>query len=186
MLQHASNKKDEKHETVEEENQSATAPSDRRALLDSKDNMRRRRSILTLQTDDDGKHCVVVEKNVLTSSNDEDVDVLRKVAHYSIYAQWIYFHVKMIVEDLLATEDATTFIRDFEMMAPMEHFSLARFEAPHAHLWYASFHNGLAATPYAILVDEEEQNVVIAVRGTLSLEGEFELILMCYELQFVL
>jgi hypothetical protein len=37
-------------------------------------------------------------------------------------------------------------------------------------LCYANFSNGIAATPYAILVDEEKKSVVITVRGTLSLE----------------
>ena len=39
----------------------------------------------------------------------------------------------------------------------------------------ANFYNGIAATSYAILVDDEEETVVITVRGTISLEGKFEL-----------
>lgn len=172
MLQRASNKKGVEEEIPEEEKESATAPSDRRDLLGGQD-AKRRRSILTIQTDEDGQGCIVVQKNILTSSNGEDVEVLRNCAHYSIYAQYIYFHVRMALEDLIAN-DATTFVRDFDMMAPMERFSLAGYDVPHAHIFYANFYNGIAATPYAILVDEEETSVAIVVRGTLSLEGESE------------
>jgi len=166
MLQSSSNKRDEKQDTPDEVMRSS---ADRRALLDSKD-VRRRRSILTLQADGDGKDCVVVEKNVLTNNNEGDVNVLRNAAHYSIYAQWVYFHIKMVVEDLLANPNPETWVRDFEVMAPVERFSLARFEAPNAHLFYSNLKNGIAATPYAIMVDEYEKSVVIAVRGTISLE----------------
>ncbi|KAL9190050.1 hypothetical protein ACHAXT_007261 [Thalassiosira profunda] len=152
----------------EEEEQSTTeAPADRRTLMGAQE--KHRRSILTLQTDADGSGCVVVEKNILTSTNSEDVEVLRNAAHYSIYAQYIYFHVRMALGDLLSKE-ATTFVRDFTLATPMEDFSFSMFEVPHAHLWYANFQNGIASTPYAILVDEEEKSVVIAVRGTNSLE----------------
>jgi hypothetical protein len=49
-------------------------------------------------------------------------------------------------------------------------YRLKRVGCDHAHLCYANFSNGIAATPYAILVDEEKKSVVITVRGTLSLE----------------
>ncbi|KAL7535218.1 hypothetical protein ACHAXR_007620 [Thalassiosira sp. AJA248-18] len=173
MLQRDANTKEERHQTAEEEKQSKSAPSDRRAfmaLLDSEDGKHQhRRSILTLQADGDGQGCVVVEKNVLSSQNKKDVDVLGNAAHYSIYAQYIYFHVRMALEDILPT-DATNFVRDFDLMAPLEQFSLAKFELPYAHLFYANFYNGIAATPFAILVDDEKKTVVIAVRGTISLE----------------
>jgi len=168
-LQRTSNKRGEGSPKKAKADLSTAAPSvDRRDLLGGQD-AKRRRSILTLQTEEDGKGCVVVEKNVLTSTNGEDVRVLRLAAHYSIYAQYIYFHVRMALEELLA-KDATTFVRDFDMMSPIEHLSLATYDVPHAHIYYANFYNGIAATPYAILLDEEEKSVVIAVRGTLSLE----------------
>lgn len=167
-LQHQSNRKEEKEEATNEEEEGSKAPTDRRNLLASQE-LKSRKSILTLQTNEDGNECIVVEKNVLTSSSKKDVDVLKNAAHYSLYAQFIYFHVRMALEDLLA-KDSTTFIRDFNLMTPMENYSFAMFEAPHAHIFYANFYNGIAATPYVILVDEEEKSVVIAVRGTISLE----------------
>lgn len=166
MLQVTSNTKDETEGMVD--NIKSNSIGGRRGLLVSK--AKHRRSILTLQADETGKQCVVVDKSVLTSSNEEDVEALRNAAHYSIYAQWIYFHVRMVVEDLLSAEAAPTFIRDFDMISPLERFSMARFEAPYTQLFYANFHNGLAATPYAIMVDEKEKAVVITVRGTMSLE----------------
>jgi len=172
-LQSTSNKREEQETAAEEDLGGSSAPADRRALLESKD-VRRRRSILTLQTDEDGKGYIVVEKKVLTSSNAEDIDALRKAAHYSLYAQYVYFHIRMTLEDILS-KDATTFVRDFDMMAPVKHLSFANFGAPDAHLFYANFINGISATPYAILVDEQENTVVITVRGTISLEGQFEL-----------
>lgn len=46
-------------------------------------------------------------------------------------------------------KDAVNFVRDAHMMAPMEKYSLAMFRVPHAHVFYANFYNGIAATPYA-------------------------------------
>ena len=71
-----------------EEVEGSSAPLNRRNLLKSQGS-KHRRSILTLQVGDKGKEYVAVEKNVLTSSNNEDVDVLRNAAHYSIYAQFV-------------------------------------------------------------------------------------------------
>ena len=174
VLQHTSNMRGDgvEHHATDEQQSAIAKSSDRRALLGSQD-AKRRRSILTLQTDGDGKGCVVVEKNVLTSSNGEDVEVLRNAAHYSIYALFVYFHIRNALVDVLP-KDATNFVRDLHLMDPVDHLSLAMFDVPHAHIFYANFYNGIAATPYAILLDEKEKSVVIVVRGTLSLEGKPE------------
>jgi hypothetical protein len=143
---------------------------DRRALL-SILSAKRRRSILTLQTKEDGEDFIAVEKNLLSSNNPDDVEILRLSAHYCAYAQRIYIRIyDLAVEDFLPP-NATSFIRDVGMMEPMERFSLAKIELPHSQLFYANFYSGIAATPYAILVDEKEKSVVITVRGTKSLEG---------------
>ncbi len=169
-IQHSSNI-DRKSRSETEEKQSDDKINDRRALLSSV-SAKRRRSILTLQTAEDGDGCIAVEKNVLSSSNPEDVEILRLSAHYCNYAQRIYVRIyDLALEDLLHP-DATSFIRDFGMMEPMDRFSLAKLEMPHSQLFYANFYSGIAATPYAILVDEKEKSVVITVRGTLTLEGE--------------
>lgn len=52
---------------------------------------KRRNSILTLQVEGDSKSYVVMEKKLLTSTNPEDVEILRNVKHYSIYAVSTYF-----------------------------------------------------------------------------------------------
>ena len=180
LVQQSSNEQVGRENISSEETQSATAAMNRRALLSSL-STQRRRSILTLQTAEDGDGFIAVEKNVLSSSNPEDVEILRLSAHYCNYAQCIYVRIyDMALEDLLPP-DATSFIRDFGMMEPMDCFSLTKIEMPHSQLFYANFYSGIAATPYAILVDEKEKSVVITVRGTKSLEGE----LSCEIYQFV-
>ena len=172
QIQHSSNEQSGRGNSTNEESQSVPPPSvNRRALLSSL-STQRRRSILTLQTADDGEGFIAVEKNVLSSSNPDDVEILRLSAHYCTYAQYIYVRIyDMAVDDFLPP-DATSFIRDFGMMQPMERFSLAKVQMPYSQLFYANFYSGIAATPYAILVDEKEKTVVITVRGTKSLEGE--------------
>ena len=171
QIQHSSNEVINKTSSIEDETQCKTLAIDRKVLL-SRLSTRRRRSIMTIQTKEDGDSCIAVEKNVLSSINPEDVEILRLSAHYCNYAQRIYVRIyDMAVEDLLPP-DATSFIRDFGMMEPMDRFSLAKLEMPHSQLFYANFYSGIAATPYAILVDEKEKSVVITARGTLTLEGD--------------
>lgn len=50
---------------------------------------KRRQSIRTLQANEEGTGCVVAEKSLLTSSNSDDVEVLRNLNIYSIYAQYV-------------------------------------------------------------------------------------------------
>jgi hypothetical protein len=171
QIQHSSNEVINKTSSIEDETQCKTLAIDRKVLL-SRLSTRRRRSIMTIQRNEDGDSCIAVEKNVLSSINPEDVEILRLSAHYCNYAQRIYVRIyDMAVEDLLPP-DATSFIRDFGMMEPMDRFSLAKLEMPHSQLFYANFYSGIAATPYAILVDEKEKSVVITARGTLTLEGD--------------
>jgi len=54
----------------------------------------------------------------------------------------------MSLEDILGKGEVN-FIRDFNLMAPMEKYSLAMFNVPDAHIFYANFYNGIAATPYS-------------------------------------
>jgi hypothetical protein len=170
QIQQSSNEQVGRDDT-NEETYIDTKAMNRRVLLTSL-STQRRRSILTLQTKEDGEGFIAVEKNVLSSNNPDDVETLRKAAHYCTYAQYIYVRIyDLAVEDFLP-QNATSFIRDFGMMEPMERFSLSKIQMPNAQLFYANFYNGIAATPYAILVDEEERSVVITVRGTKSLEGE--------------
>ena len=163
-IQKASNKKkdDTTHDAALEEQ----AVMDRRLLLPSTP----RRSILTLQAKADGDGFAAVDKDVLSSSNEGDVDLLRKAAHFSVYAMYIYFHIRdAAVIDFGLEEDSTVFLRDIETMFNDLH-SLSSVGREQTHLMYANFFNGLSQTPYAILVDDAEQSVVITVRGTKSLE----------------
>jgi hypothetical protein len=182
QIQHSSNAQVGREDTSEETQ--IDIAMNRRALLTSL-STQRRRSILTLQTKEDGEGFIAVEKNVLSSNNPDDVEILRKAAHYCTYAQYIYVRIyDLAVEDFLPP-NATSFIRDFGMMEPMERFSLAKIEMPHSQLFYANFYNGIAATPYAILVDEKEKSVVITLRGTRSLEGSLRVPLE-YELTTII
>ena len=76
------------------------------------------------------------------------------------------------MNDFALPEGAQQFMRDLNsLLSPHnDSFRLKRVGCDHAHLCYANFSNGIADTPYAILVDEEKKSVVITVRGTLSLE----------------
>ena len=170
QIQHSSNENINKRSIGEDKAQCETVIDNRKIMPSS--SAQRRHSILTIQTKEDGRGCIAVEKSVLSSSNPDDVEILRLSAHYCTYAQRIYVRIyDMAVEDLLSP-NATSFVRDFGMMQPMERFSLAKLEMPHSQLFYANFYSGIAATPYAILVDEKEKSIVITVRGTKSLEGE--------------
>jgi hypothetical protein len=76
------------------------------------------------------------------------------------------------LHDFDLKEDAQTFTRDLNnlMSRSNDSYRLKRIGCDHAHLCYANFRNGIADTPYAIIVDEMKKSVVITVRGTLSLE----------------
>ncbi|KAL3796024.1 hypothetical protein HJC23_013081 [Cyclotella cryptica] len=144
--------------------------TDRRQLLKTKKSKNKR--ILTLQPQVDGDY-VVSEKNVLSSKSAEDVEILTASAHFSQYALYIYFDIfDAALHDFDLPEGCQTFVRDCNDLLNHHNdsFRLTRMGCEHAHLCYANFSNGIAATPYAILVDEMKETVVITVRGTNSLE----------------
>jgi len=133
----------------------------------------RRRSVLTLQTNEEGKEYVVVEKDVLSLDNKEDVDILKEVTHYSIYAQYVYWHFRLVaVEHFALGKEETRFLPSIETNWDLirEKFSLTSIGLEESLLVYASFHSGLASTPYAVIVDELKKTIVIAIRGTISME----------------
>ena len=49
-------------------------------------------------------------------------------------------------------------------------FRLAELGHPNTAVVYASFETDILATPYCILVDEDERTVVVTIRGTATLE----------------
>mmetsp|Transcript_21209 Transcript_21209/g.42636 ORF Transcript_21209/g.42636 Transcript_21209/m.42636 type:complete len:977 (-) Transcript_21209:10-2940(-) len=133
----------------------------------------KRRSVLTLQTSEQGKEYVVVEKDVLCSDNKNDVDVLKEVAHYSIYAEYVYWHFRLVaIEHFALGKEETRFLPSSDTTWDLirEKFSLTSIGLDESLLVYASFHSGLASTPYAVIVDEVKETVVIAIRGTISME----------------
>lgn len=90
-----------------------------------------------------------------------------------MYALYIYVDIfDAAFHDFDLKDGCQTFIRDLNtLLSPHnDSFRLERIGCDHAHLCYASRDNGIAATPYAILVDEMKKSVVITVRGTFSLE----------------
>lgn len=49
-------------------------------------------------------------------------------------------------------------------------FRLSDYGYPNTVIVYGTFSNDILATPYCILVDEEQKTVVVSIRGTYSLE----------------
>mmetsp|Transcript_29580 Transcript_29580/g.59412 ORF Transcript_29580/g.59412 Transcript_29580/m.59412 type:complete len:985 (+) Transcript_29580:263-3217(+) len=146
-----------------------TSVTDRRALLITP--ARNRNSILTLKANDEDEGFYVVEKNVLSPSNEDDVRILKNAAHFSIYAQYIYFHVRDVATmDFGLAEDSTSFFRDIETILEDHSYSMASVGMEQTQLMHANFFNGICQTPYAILLDGSVKSVVVAVRGTSSLE----------------
>eukprot|EP00804_Cyclotella_cryptica_P026509 CCRYP_008141-RB/>CCRYP_008141-RB protein AED:0.08 eAED:0.08 QI:258/1/1/1/0.63/0.5/12/1927/500 len=142
----------------------------RRQLLKSMKSQYKR--ILTLQTKANGDY-VVSEKNVLSNMNAGDVKILAASAHFSQYALYIYSDISDVARrDFDVPDGCQRFVRDRDnLLNPQnDSFRLTRMGCEHAHLCYANFSNGIAATPYAILVDDMKQAVVLTIRGTNSLE----------------
>mmetsp|Transcript_20169 Transcript_20169/g.46254 ORF Transcript_20169/g.46254 Transcript_20169/m.46254 type:complete len:995 (-) Transcript_20169:24-3008(-) len=168
-LQQTSNLSNEGKSLTESEGDGASDNGgNRRAQLMNEGKQRRRQSILTLQTED-GQNYVVMAKQLLQSQNREDAEILSLASHYAIYAQYVYFHMYAVLEEYLP-DKAQSFIRDFTLGERLDEYSLAMFDMPYAHLYCASFENGITQTPYSILVDEMQRSIVITIRGTNSLE----------------
>jgi len=134
---------------------------------------KKQRSVLTLQaTGEDGEY-TLVEKTFLSSSNTEDVHILQKVSHYSVYAQYAYSFKWVISTHFGMDEDTKVFTRNpasFFTLDPKFSLGVADPSLDHAFLMYTHLDNGLTKTPYAILLDNDEKTVVITIRGTNSLE----------------
>ncbi|KAL7535880.1 hypothetical protein ACHAXR_012207 [Thalassiosira sp. AJA248-18] len=111
----------------------------------------------------------VCERDVLGSNNAE-LSLMRDAAHFARYAQLIYSRLKiLVVDEFMLGPEVAQFKRDTESLYNRE-FKLTSIGCEYAMLSYATFENGLCSTPYAILVDEQVKNIVIAVRGTVSLD----------------
>lgn len=156
-LQHSSNqKKSEREKKDNDENKDSIveAPKakgeiEEAAKRDFRSTLKkggRRRSVLTLQTSEQGKDYVVVEKDVLSPDNKEDVDVLKEATHYSVYAEYVYWHFRLVaIEHFAMGKEETRFLLSSDTTWDLirEKFSLTSIGLDESVLVYASFHSGL-------------------------------------------
>ncbi len=154
-LQHSSNeKKTEREKKGDDENKDniLEAPKDEiegTTKTDFRSTLKkggRRRSVLTLQTGEQGKDYVVVEKDVLSPDNKEDVDVLKEATHYSVYAEYVYWHFRLVaIEHFALDKEETRFLLSSDTTWDLirEKFSLTSIGLDESLLVYASFHSGL-------------------------------------------
>jgi len=114
----------------------------------------------------------VCEREILEGSNPVDQTVITDAAHFVKYASCIYFELPSYVIDefMEGEKDHSDFKRDLDSLYSRDAFRLTGIGLEHAILCCANFVNGIVATPYAIMIDEEAEKIVIVVRGTRSLE----------------
>jgi sn1-specific diacylglycerol lipase len=139
---------------------------------------KRRSSMMVLDLTDSGSY-EVDERQLLLDTNDDDQSLMNDAAHFVKYASYIYVKLKStLATDFMLGEELECFIRPLDTLFQQD-YQLANIGLNNTFLCYASFKNGMLETPYAIMVDEEVQNIVIVVRGTRSLED------LVVDLQFV-
>jgi len=113
------------------------------------------------------------ERDVLTTFADELR--MKDAATYAKYAQVIYQSLRVLVDDEFTSDEhmtlhsADTFIRELDTLY-QEDYTLEKIGCERAMLCYANFVNGIAQSPYAIIIDEETKSVVLTIRGTLSVD----------------
>eukprot|EP00579_Thalassiosira_antarctica_P010681 CAMPEP_0201912116 /NCGR_PEP_ID=MMETSP0903-20130614/2870_1 /ASSEMBLY_ACC=CAM_ASM_000552 /TAXON_ID=420261 /ORGANISM="Thalassiosira antarctica, Strain CCMP982" /LENGTH=1009 /DNA_ID=CAMNT_0048447001 /DNA_START=24 /DNA_END=3053 /DNA_ORIENTATION=- len=131
----------------------------------------RRPTMLVLQMQHNASY-EVCEREVLEESNAADQIVMSDGAHFVKYASYIYVELPNCVIDefMGGEEECSDFKRELDTLFFRDMFRLTSIGLEHAILCYANFVNGIVSTPYAIMIDEEMKCVVIAVRGTRSLE----------------
>lgn len=110
------------------------------------------------------------------------VPTFRQAERYSNYARVVY---DLLPDALLAAgqlvggrsgvyrpsrNPASIHINSKDEVSLFSCYRLSDFGFPNTALFYAIFENGILATPYAVLVDEEDKSVVISIRGTATLE----------------
>lgn len=95
---------------------------------------------------------------------------MKDAANFAKYAEVIYSRLnKMVADEFMMGRETTHFRREAKNLF-LHDFRLAGIGCEHTSLCHASFDNGIVATPYAILRDEEMKRIVITMRGTLSLD----------------
>lgn len=149
--QHDNNRLREEEELVEElsmkDDNGASASGLRDKTLRR---MEKRRSVLTIQSNKEGKEYVIIEKDVLSSDNKHDMDVLNEAAHYCMYAEYVYWHFQLVaVEQFALSQDETRFIASGDDAGAWswdhirEKCSLSSIGLDESQLIYAHFYSGL-------------------------------------------
>ncbi|KAL7463719.1 hypothetical protein ACHAXS_004076 [Conticribra weissflogii] len=96
--------------------------------------------------------------------------MMKDAAHFVKYASYIYLKLRnTVVENFLAGSEGSCFTRPLDTLFRRD-FNLTDIGLEKTFLCYMNLVNGIIATPYAILVDDEVKKVVLVVRGTRSLE----------------
>ena len=133
---------------------------------------------MVLDPTDSGSY-EIGERQLLLDTNDEDQLLMDEAAHYVKYASCIYVKLrKLLMDEFMLEEESSRFVRQLRKLFAKE-YNLSSIGMNNAFLCYANFTNGIAETPYAIILDEEVKRIVIVVRGTRSLED------LVVDLQFI-
>jgi len=146
--------------------------------IESRPKIRRRNSMLVLEKKQDTYE--ICERDVLQESNAFDQTVMSEGAHFVKYASYIYVELPdcVVTEFMEGEEECLGFERELDTLF-QDDFRLTSIGLEHTILCYSNFVNGIVATPYSILIDKEVKTIVIAVRGTRSLED------LVVDLQFI-
>ena len=141
----------------------------------------KRSSILVLQKMNEDETYEICERDILHASVKSEQTLMSDAAHFVEYARCTYLGIlncvihefpedrKLPVNQLVIrpdTEECLGFIRELDTLFRDE-FRMPCIGLPQAMLCYSNFVNGIASTPYSIMVDNERKAIVIAIRGTL-------------------
>lgn len=150
--------------------QSTGLVTDNDSQIEQNRRLSKRPSVLVL-TQTKNNAYKVHEHELLQESSESDQATLSDGAHYCFYASYIYVKLPNWVNERFAEpdEECSVFTREPDTLFD-DAFRLADIGLGHAMLAYSNLTNGLVETPYSIIVDEETKAIVIAVRGTRSLE----------------
>mmetsp|Transcript_25683 Transcript_25683/g.55250 ORF Transcript_25683/g.55250 Transcript_25683/m.55250 type:complete len:661 (-) Transcript_25683:16-1998(-) len=127
--------------------------------------------------DEDDNNVGTAKKSVLRYTQASDMYHIRQAARYSHYALGVYDHYPdallaagQLVGGRTGDYRPTAHPIVTDDVSLFSCFRLTDFGFPKTALVYATFANDIIATPYAILVDEEEKSVVVSICGTATLE----------------
>ncbi|KAL7535163.1 hypothetical protein ACHAXR_006312 [Thalassiosira sp. AJA248-18] len=138
----------------------------------------KRPSVLVLEMKHDAYE--VCEREILQDSIAFDQSTMSEAAHFVKYASCIYVELPNCVNEEFVEEEeeCSGFVRGLDTLF-CDDYRLTSIGCENAMLCYSNFINGIVSTPYSILVDKDLKKVVVAVRGTRSLED------LVVDLQFV-